>query len=112
MSDYTRINQSIAVGYSSGVVVVNGTYQIPAHVWNKTLLLIQVRRYGYASSLMFDIGYLKGDGARVRFCAGEGRYWEGYIDTNGLFTLTAKSGSAGDPYITVFGFYFGTAALQ
>ena len=109
---YTRLNQSLSVAYSNGSVAVNGTYQIPAYVWNKTLLLIQVRRYGYASSLMFDISYLKGDGAKVKFCAGENRYWEGHIDTNGLFTLTAKGGSAGDPYITVFGFYFGHAALQ
>jgi len=91
---------------SSSTLTKSTSYAIPANVYSHTFLLLQLRRWSYASSVMIEVELLKSDAEQhFRLTSHGGRYWDVTISQAGVITMQDLGGSAGEPYIAVFGLF-------
>ena len=96
---------TIDMAESSGVVAVNGTYQIPAEVLAHTFIIIGARRQGWGNSVMFLTANLVATDNGFFLPTQSNQGYSLKCSSTGLLTLTAKTSGVNDPFIFVQGVF-------
>ena len=89
---------------SSGVVGVNGTWQIPAAVLNHSLVIVSIRRQGVGNSAIFGVDDLKARDNGFMLASSPTSYGIVKCDSNGLLTVTNLT-NMNDVFIRAIGIF-------
>ena len=90
---------------SSGVISVNGTYQIPDEVLAHTFIIIGARRQGWGNSAIFITANLLAINNGFFLPTQPNQGYSFKCSSTGLLTLTAKTSGVNEPFIFVQGIF-------
>ena len=89
---------------SSGIVGVNGTWQIPTAVLNHTLVIVSIRRQGLGNSAIFSVDDLKARDNGFMLASSPTQYGILKCDSNGVLTVLTLN-NMNDVFIRATGIF-------